>query len=340
PKVAVPKSKISVSKFISALQNYNMRMHDKLIICDGIAFIAGGRNIENSYFGLDDRNFYDRDLYFYSKSLTENVRKYFLQLWDSKYVADITYTYKSTGKRAYKKSENKVLGDKLLDEYYNKYLLDINTDFLPLIKGLYFNKASFLSSYDSENDNFNPEYLSTSLLNLIFKVKRELIIETPYLLPTDNLYKLLNYLSLNDVQIEFITNSICSTDVMPIAAAYDNQKMKLNSLNIALFEYLGPDYLHVKSAVIDDRMALIGSYNMDPRSANINTELVFIIDDPYVAAELKSIIEDDKNKCIKVEENEQNTYGGYYGCWKNEKDMMTYLFFKVMTGYKLLYNQF
>ena len=335
PKLSVPTSKISIKKFIAAIQNFNMRMHDKLIIADQVAFITGGRNIENSYYGLDKRNFYDRDLYFYSGQLTSHVRDYFLNLWRSKYVEKISYFTKLKSKNNLVKSKNKILSGNVLREKYNDYNLKITSTYLPLTEGLYFEKAFFLSSYDPDNSNFNPEHLSTSLYNFMLKVNNEAIIETPYLLPTKNLYKLLKYLSDQKIKVEFVTNSICSTDVMPIAAAYDNQKEKFNQLDVELYEFQGPNYLHTKSAVIDDKFALIGSYNMDPRSAYINTELVFII-----AAELKKIIDRDKGKSVKVENNSMNTYGGYYDCMKSGADMRTYLLFKILTNYKILYNQF
>ncbi|MBK7095489.1 MAG: hypothetical protein IPH57_10730 [Saprospiraceae bacterium] len=139
PKLMVPFKNISIKKFLSALQNFNMRMHDKFIIADTIAFITGGRNIENTYYGMSGRNFNDRDVYFYSKSLTTDVREYYLKLWNSKYVSKINY-------------------------------------------------------FDQRNDALNPVYLSTSLFNLLFKVNKSVLIQTPYLLPNKHLYDLMDHL--------------------------------------------------------------------------------------------------------------------------------------------------
>jgi phosphatidylserine/phosphatidylglycerophosphate/cardiolipin synthase-like enzyme len=51
--------------------------------------------------------------------------------------------------------------------------------------------------------------------------------------------------------------------------------------------------IHAKSFVVDDRVAFIGSYNLDPRSENLNTEVGLLIEDPVVAAELKADILND-----------------------------------------------
>jgi len=112
--------------------------------------------------------------------------------------------------------------------------------------------------------------------------------------------------------MQFVTNSFCSTDAMPVAAAYDNEKPKIESLGVELYEYIGPGYLHAKSAVFDDSLALVGSYNMDPRSAYINTELVFVIEDKNVAKELKKLILEDMENCVNTNIATENTFGGYY----------------------------
>lgn len=51
--------------------------------------------------------------------------------------------------------------------------------------------------------------------------------------------------------------------------------------------------VHAKSFVVDDRVAFIGSFNLDPRSENLNTEVGLLIEDPAVASELKADILND-----------------------------------------------
>jgi putative cardiolipin synthase len=41
--------------------------------------------------------------------------------------------------------------------------------------------------------------------------------------------------------------------------------------------------LHMKNAVVDDREVFLGSMNLDPRSAELNTELGLIIESPEMA---------------------------------------------------------
>jgi len=51
--------------------------------------------------------------------------------------------------------------------------------------------------------------------------------------------------------------------------------------------------LHAKSMVVDDRIAFVGSYNLDPRSENLNTEVGLLIDDAAFAQTLRAEIDRD-----------------------------------------------
>src|SRR4029079_19304541 len=62
------------------------RMHEKFVVVDGERYIAGGRNLAESYFGLDERNFVDRDVYVGGASAAEAAR-HFEALWTRKPVA-------------------------------------------------------------------------------------------------------------------------------------------------------------------------------------------------------------------------------------------------------------
>jgi len=340
PKLFVPFNKISIKNFYNSLKNINFRMHDKIILVDNKSIIIGGRNIKNSYYGLDDKNFHDRDLYFHSISLGNQIKEYFNLLWNSHHVFDITYNYYHKKGKHYTKNVNKL-------KNIRNYVLDKKKNYDKLVKnltpinlGIKFKKVTFLNSYNKTTDKFNPEFLSTSLFNFAINTKKLMLIETPYLLPTKRFYKLIALLRQKGVKVQFVTNSFCSTDVMPVAAAYDNEKPTLDSLGVEIYEYKGPEYLHAKSAVFDDSIALVGSYNLDPRSAYINTELVFIIEDENITQKLKELIHEDMENCVKNIKNKDTKTAGYYDCKKSDADIFTYVIFKFLTRFSWLYNLF
>jgi putative cardiolipin synthase len=93
---------------------------------------------------------------------------------------------------------------------------------------------------------------------------------------------------------------------------YLNQRKSLLKMGIQIFEYKNnpeiqkrlmqrypkhetpPTFaIHAKTMIIDSKMAYIGTFNLDPRSINLNTEVGVIIDDEHVAKQVSSAIEQD-----------------------------------------------
>lgn len=194
PKLFVPAKHMSISNFFNSINNSIYRMHDKLVIIDQKKFIAGGRNIDKSYYGLAENNFHDRDIYFNSKDLTQQVREYFLQLWNSKHVKKITYRKRHKSNKNYKKNENKLKNIRNFilfnQEEYNEMFKERNLKH----KSLKFKKALFLSAYNKETKKFDPFFLSTSLFNYSMNITKYMLIETPYLVPTKRFSGLIEHL--------------------------------------------------------------------------------------------------------------------------------------------------
>lgn len=115
------------------------------------------------------------------------------------------------------------------------------------------------------------------------------------------------------MRVRIHTNSLASTDNMQAFSGYRNQRNPLIKLGLEIFEYKpdpanrqsllkrasgGPSTppvfaLHAKSMVIDGKIAYIGTFNLDPRSENLNTEVGVIVRDPSVAARVHAAIEAD-----------------------------------------------
>lgn len=62
------------------------------------------------------------------------------------------------------------------------------------------------------------------------------------------------------------------------------------SRSFGIFAFLS---VHAKSLVVDDRLAFIGSFNLDPRSENLNTEVGLLIEDELFARKLREEIDRD-----------------------------------------------
>jgi len=58
-------------------------------------------------------------------------------------------------------------------------------------------------------------------------------------------------------------------------------------MGVELWEYAGPQSMHSKSSLGDSRIVMVGTYNLDPRSERLNSEIAVIFEDGDVAAELE-----------------------------------------------------
>jgi putative cardiolipin synthase len=103
------------------------------------------------------------------------------------------------------------------------------------------------------------------------------------------------------VRVQILTNSLASTDVVAINAAYSKSRPALAELGVALYEmkpyaasrelYVARPTtshahlaLHGKAAVFDRQTVFLGSFNLDPRSSSLDTETVFVVHSPELAA--------------------------------------------------------
>ena len=131
-----------------------------------------------------------------------------------------------------------------------------------------------------------PGAISEQVLKLISKARDSIILESPYLVVSRHLDEALDAAQARGVCVVILTNSLSSTDQIMVYGGYSNQKKKLLSQGIQLWEFAGPDHFHAKSALIDGRISIIGSYNFDHRSEHLNTETAIVTRDPGVAEEL------------------------------------------------------
>jgi putative cardiolipin synthase len=271
------------------------RMHDKGLNIDRRCMIRGGRNAEGDYFGYWKHNFVDRDVYVEGRAVDESVA-YFDRLWNSAEVAPVATVRDPTGACADQ-------GSKLLDVAREK----LNSGKAPrLNSGINWSaKAREVRPVEFLHDPVgkkNIEFGIAQALRLkLLQTRRSILIETPYLVPTRELLSDLGELRRRGVaNIQIITNSSASNDDLLVSIGYEAAKKKLLQLGVDLWEYKGPNTIHAKSAVIDDKLALIGSFNMDFRSQRLNTETAVAIPDEETAQELRRNINVHKANCIHI----------------------------------------
>ncbi|MFY8088896.1 MAG: phospholipase D-like domain-containing protein, partial [Rubrivivax sp.] len=143
----------------------------------------------------------------------------------------------------------------------------------------------------------------------MMQAQREVVASSPYFVPGRKGLALLTALRERGIVVQVLTNSLASTDEPVVHLAYARYREALLASGVQLFELsqqrvkdnmrmflfgasLGR--LHAKTVVIDEQLAYVGSMNLDPRSATLNTEFGALIDSPPLALQLKKLIDIDR----------------------------------------------
>ena len=155
------------------------------------------------------------------------------------------------------------------------------------------------------------ELLWPRLKRLLTEARRELRVVSPYFVPGSEGVESITELANKGVKITILTNSLETTDVPAVHAGYAKRRLDLLHAGVALFEMKrtmpvvavargsgsGPSSsasLHAKTFSVDGNQVFVGSFNFDPRSERLNTEMGFVID----SASLARMIEDSfKRQC-------------------------------------------
>lgn len=125
------------------------------------------------------------------------------------------------------------------------------------------------------------------------------------------MYDDLSQLTDNNVSVEIITNDVAKGANPWGCTDYLNEKEKIWRTGVKVYEYMAPHSCHTKAVLIDDRMSIVGSYNLDMRSTYLDTELMLAVDSTELNAIIRKEAEHDKT-FSKTMENGKYTYGENY----------------------------
>ncbi len=170
----------------------------------------------------------------------------------------------------------------------------------------------FLHSRPDESEN----YVYQAYINLVNNAKNEILISNGYLLPPDELKKALLNAIKRGVEIRFLTNGVSVNNLSFISKMnryryveyFDHSigPLKLSKeptwyQNISIHEWMGrrqkselqeSSTLHNKYMIVDGKVILVGSFNLDYSSLK-NSELGLIVESRSLAQNLKSFFERD-----------------------------------------------
>ncbi|WP_416190676.1 phospholipase D family protein [Neisseria sp. CCUG12390] len=327
--------------YLTDFPRLNRRMHNKSFTADNRATIVGGRNIGDEYFQVgEDTVFADLDILATGPVVTQ-VSRDFDRYWASQSSYNATSVIKKGSiEKGYQELEyNRADSNKVLADYRKE------VENSGLFKSMqennieWFNVHTRLISDDPAkglNRDRSKQPIAERLFNALQKPKESMYLVSPYFVPTKSGTQALSQLAKEGIDVNVLTNSLQATDVAAVHSGYVKYRKPLLKAGVNLYE-LQPSHavpktkdrgltgssatsLHAKTFIVDAKRVFIGSFNLDPRSARLNTEMGVVIESPEVAGMMqRSLAETTPKYAYKVTMNKFHKLH-----WYNPEDGKTY----------------
>ena len=297
-------------EMIIDLKRINRRMHNKTFTADNQITLIGGRNMSNQYYNVSENyQFSDVDVMLVGQAV-EDITHSFDEYWNHSYAYPVRnivnhqqYTLRYEG-----------LKQQLTAHYQEKSIqnyLDLSNrthDFDQWLSSgikLDWVKAQVIKdSPDKIKSKAKKEqHLNFQLIERLEKPENSVDIISAYFVPEKKGEERLSKLAQSGVQVRVLTNSYKANDVFLVHAFYGKYRQDLLKNGVELYEFLpampeefqnknnkeiskqlkvslkglSRSSLHAKMMALDDKQVFIGSFNFDPRSANLNTEIGVIL---------------------------------------------------------------
>ena len=293
-------------------------MHNKLIIADGAVAVTGGRNISSEYFDASQEfQFADMDIFFGGKSVID-ANKTFLNFWNDELSYPIETLYQSKTKsplneirKTYSESSNFKehqteqrikQAEKLIQERLTQHPVR-------------WAKAHFLADTPNKirRNELEENLLFNQIMNVMGQPKNHMELVSAYFVPTQDGTDYLNGLVQNNIKVRVVTNSLVANDVALVHAFYQKYRKSLLKNGVKLYEYKpfieredrtwyeimtgnvipakgkNSSSLHAKFFDIDG-MVFIGSFNFDPRSVRLNSEVGLVVESDELQNEISTLL--------------------------------------------------
>jgi phosphatidylserine/phosphatidylglycerophosphate/cardiolipin synthase-like enzyme len=132
------------------------------------------------------------------------------------------------------------------------------------------------------------DVISEGLQRLVRSTRHNIVVVTPYLVLSPQVVALLRDAAARGVTITIVTNSPVSSDNAISQAFFLNQwpQVLAEVSTLRLFVRADGHNMHAKTATFDEQLALVGTYNLDPLSMAVNSELVAASWSPELARTL------------------------------------------------------
>jgi putative cardiolipin synthase len=297
-------------EFVGRMSELNSRMHNKLLIADNRAIIAGGRNIGDHYFGLHRKyNFHDLDVLGVGP-ISRAASDFFDSFWNSAWVVSAAALPARHDPEFAARQLHSLLEQVREAESLSGFEVDPRSwdaALRELVADLHPGAATMV--FDAVDQDALIQQMPELLTDQFARAREEILLVNAYIIPGQPFIDGIRQLKEQGVSIRMLTNSLSSNDVPAVNSHYKRWREPIISAGADLYEFRsdpaikpridtapvvsGFSGLHTKAFVVDRQSVFIGSMNFDPRSVNINTEMGLTIDSPGLARDLAGLAERD-----------------------------------------------
>jgi len=295
--------------YLTDFRRANRRMHNKSYTADNQVTIIGGRNVGDEYFGATNGVlFSDLDVMAVG-AVVQAVSDDFDLYWRSAsaYPATRLLAPAVPGALATLAEEAAQLRQQEATSAYmqalraSSFVQELTSARLPLewavTRMVSDDPAKALGR--AEPSALVPQKLKALIGDPVSRVS----LVSPYFVPSESV-EFFSELADRGVEVDILTNALEATDVAAVHAGYAKHREPLLEAGVKLYELkrLAPrpagepevalrgsssaTSLHAKTFSVDRSRLFVGSFNFDPRSARLNTEIGFVIDSPAMAGQL------------------------------------------------------
>lgn len=301
--------------YLTDFARLNRRMHNKSFTADGLVTIVGGRNVGDEYFDAGQGAlFIDLDV-LAAGPVVKDVANDFERYWTSPLSRPAKRVLPDIGPpaiAAVMAAAARVARDPAALAYTQALAKS------PFVQELLAGKLPFdwtsarLVSDDPAKAQGRVKkgvLVSQRLMEIFGSPERELQLVSPYFVPMARGVEALAALARQGVRVTVLTNALEATDVPAVHAGYAKRRKPLLAAGVALFELrreasgrrtkghglMGSSgsSLHAKTFSADRARVFVGSFNFDPRSQRLNTEMGLVIDSPALAQSIADAFADD-----------------------------------------------
>ena len=301
--------------FITDMDRVNHRMHNKIMVMDNALAIVGGRNIGNHYFGVDtEANFRDLDIAAAGPVVRE-ISTVFDIFWNGDWSVPIAVLVDRPHAEDDLQDALATIRQRIVVEEYphplDKDVTTLKAELNSIFDSLIWAPGNIV--WDDPAEIYEEKQagrIGKAWVNKLETLQHELLIESAYFVVREGGVETVKKLESRGVKVRVLTNSMISNDVLAAHAGYSKRRAELIENGVALYE-LRPDAgavrkpgeqpmisgkskaaLHTKAMVFDREAVFIGSYNLDPRSADINTEAGLYVESAELAEQVVAYMDE------------------------------------------------